>query len=181
MTLVSVTCVGAFDAVGSILVVALMIAPPATAYLLTDKLNWMIILSVLIGILSAIAGYWVAAVLDLSIAGCMATMTGVFFTLVFLFAPHRGIVAIARRQTHQKWDFASRLLSVHLLQHELTPEDTYERELRQLEEHFMWERTWAEKVVKYAIRHDLIVKKDGLLYLSDYGRRIATDAVEGRL
>ena len=49
MGLVSITAVGAFDAVGSILVVALMIAPPATAYLLTDRLSRLIGLSVLIG------------------------------------------------------------------------------------------------------------------------------------
>jgi manganese/zinc/iron transport system permease protein len=60
MGLVSITAVGAFDVVGSILVVALMIAPPATAYLLTDRLSRLIGLSVLIGALSAISGYWLA-------------------------------------------------------------------------------------------------------------------------
>jgi ABC-type Mn2+/Zn2+ transport system permease subunit len=53
MTLVSITAVGAFDAVGSILVVALMIAPPATAYLLTDRLPRVLLLSVVIGAGSA--------------------------------------------------------------------------------------------------------------------------------
>src|SRR5690606_1229399 len=77
MTLVSLTAVGAFDAVGAVLVVALMIAPPATAYLLTDRLSVMIGLSVGIGVLSAVAGYWVSFALDVSIAGSMASMTGV--------------------------------------------------------------------------------------------------------
>jgi manganese/zinc/iron transport system permease protein len=69
MTLVSVTAVGAFDAVGSILVVALMIGPPAAAYLLTDRLPRLIGLSALIGVLSAGSGYWLAHALDASIAG----------------------------------------------------------------------------------------------------------------
>ncbi len=56
MSVVSVTAVGAFDAVGSILVVALMIGPPAAAYLLTDDLKRMLVLSVLIGVFSSIAG-----------------------------------------------------------------------------------------------------------------------------
>jgi len=77
MSLVSVTAVGAFDAVGSILVVALMIAPPATAYLITDRLSRMIIYSAVFGVLSAISGYWFAHLLDASIAGSMATMAGV--------------------------------------------------------------------------------------------------------
>src|SRR5688500_1592957 len=60
MGLVSVTAVGAFDAVGSVLVVALMIAPPAAAYLMTYQLSKMIVLSCLFGVVSALSGYWLA-------------------------------------------------------------------------------------------------------------------------
>src|SRR5690606_13289429 len=86
MTLVSITAVGAFDAVGSILVVALMITPAAAAYLLTDDLRRMLWLSVGLGVLSAISGYWLARILDANIAGSMATMTGIVFLAVFLLA-----------------------------------------------------------------------------------------------
>ena len=75
MTAVSITAVGAFDAVGSILVVALMIAPPATAYLITDRLSSMLVLSSLIGGISAVSGYWAAHALDVSIAGSMAAFS----------------------------------------------------------------------------------------------------------
>src|SRR5919107_1892374 len=84
MALVSLTAVGAFDAVGSVLVVAFMIAPPAAAYLLTDRLSRMLIYSALIGVFSAISGYWLAHPLDASIAGSMATMTGISFLLAYL-------------------------------------------------------------------------------------------------
>ena len=94
MSLVSVTAVGAFDAVGSILVVALMIAPPAAAYLLTDNLTKMILISVILGVMSSISGFWLAILLDANIAGAMATMAGVLFIATFLFAPERGLVAI---------------------------------------------------------------------------------------
>ena len=107
MTLVSVTAVGAFDAVGSVLVVALMIAPPASAYLLTDRLPRMIGISMGLGVVSALAGYWMSYLLDVSIAGSMATMTGVIFLLVFLFAPERGLLAIARRRARQRWPRAA--------------------------------------------------------------------------
>src|SRR5690606_29479681 len=115
MTLVSVTAVGAFDAVGSVLVVALMIAPPAAAYLLTDKLSRMLGLSALIGVVSAISGFWLARWLDANIAGSMATMTGFIFLLIFLFAPERGMVALALRRQRQRWTFAATALTIHLL------------------------------------------------------------------
>src|SRR5690606_8704523 len=60
MSVVSVTAVGAFDAVGSILVVALIVGPPATAYLLTDRLSVLLGLSAGIGAVAGIAGYWFA-------------------------------------------------------------------------------------------------------------------------
>src|SRR5690606_11154676 len=85
MTLVSVTAVGAFDTVGSIIVVALIIAPPVSAYLLTDSLPRLLGLSVLIGVASAIAGYWLAHFLDASISGAMATTAGLIFLVVLLF------------------------------------------------------------------------------------------------
>ena len=56
----------------------------------------MIGLSVLIGVLSAFSGFWVAYALDASIAGSIATMVGFFFGLVFLLTPERGILTIAR-------------------------------------------------------------------------------------
>src|SRR5699024_10647453 len=58
MSVSSVTIVGAFDAVGAILVVALMIAPAATAYLLTDDLKRMISMAIGFGVFSAVTGYW---------------------------------------------------------------------------------------------------------------------------
>ena len=79
MTLTSITAVGAFDIVGSLVVVALMITPAATAYLLTNQLHTMIGLSLGVGIASSIFGYVLATVLDASIAGSIATMTGVLF------------------------------------------------------------------------------------------------------
>lgn len=94
MTLVSLTAVGAFEAVGSVLVVAFMIGPPSTAYLLTDNLKNMLLLSTIFGALSGVSGYQLASALDVSIAGSMAVTTGLIFALVFLFAPKRGLVSV---------------------------------------------------------------------------------------
>lgn len=92
MGLVSLTTVASFESVGAILVVGMLVVPPATAYLLTEKLNRMIIYSVLIGCFSSVIGYYTASVLDASIAGCMLSVAGVLFVLTVLFSPSHGVV-----------------------------------------------------------------------------------------
>jgi manganese/zinc/iron transport system permease protein len=98
MTAVSLTTVASFESVGAILVVALLVAPPATAYLLTDNFKTMLALSVLLGIAASFAGYYLAVWMDGSIAGAIATITGLEFLLAFLFSPSRGIL-ISRKVT----------------------------------------------------------------------------------
>ncbi|PWA11215.1 iron ABC transporter [Pueribacillus theae] len=93
MTLVSVTTVASFDAVGAIMVVAMLITPAASAYLWTDRLSIMLILSAGIGVVSAISGYYIATWLDTSISGSMAFATGVMFLISFIGSPKHGIVS----------------------------------------------------------------------------------------
>ena len=66
------------------MVVALMITPAATAYLLTRRVSDMIIVSIILAVLAAVFGYAAASYVDVSIAGSIASMTGVFF-IVALF------------------------------------------------------------------------------------------------
>jgi manganese/zinc/iron transport system permease protein len=92
MAMVSVTTVGAFESVGAILVVAMLIGPGATAYLLTDRLERMLGLAVGIGALSSLLGYLVSRWLNCSPAGAMAALGGVLFAAAFLFSPSHGVV-----------------------------------------------------------------------------------------
>ena len=177
MSLVSVTAVGAFNAVGSILVVALMIGPPATAYLLTDRLSVMLGLSALIGASAALTGYWLAHALDASIAGCMATTSGAIFGVAFLIAPRRGLVAAARLRARQRWRFAETMLAIHLLNHEGSIEAAEENREDRVERHLNWEHHFADRVVRAAQREGLVVRRDGLLRLTDRGRAVASDAL----
>lgn len=93
MGFVSITTVGAFESVGAILVVAMLIVPPNTAYLLTDRLHVMLVLSVILGIASAVGGYALATRVDGSIAGAMAVVSGFLFLLAALFSPRHGVLA----------------------------------------------------------------------------------------
>lgn len=92
MGLVSLTTVVSFESVGAILVVAFLIGPAATAYLLTERFSSMLYLAAMSGILAAIGGYYMAAWLNVSIAGSMATIVGLEFLLAFLFGPNNGLV-----------------------------------------------------------------------------------------
>ena len=92
MTMVSVTTVASFELVGAILVIAFLIAPPATAYLLTDNFKNMIFITIAIGILTSILGYYLAVLLNGSISGAMSTVSGIIFAFTFLFSPKEGIV-----------------------------------------------------------------------------------------
>lgn len=177
MALVSITAVGAFDAVGSVLVVALMIAPPAAAYLLTDRLSRMLLWSLALGIVSAEAGYWLAHFLNVSIAGAMATMSGVVFGVVFLTAPARGFVAVALRRARQRWEFAQALLAVHLHHHEGLPEAAQECRIEHLHEHLRWQPAFAARVVRQAERRGLVRRDDGHLALTPLGRELARDTL----
>ena len=98
MGMLSITTVASFDSVGAILVVAMLIVPASTAYLLTDKLLSMLFISASIGVISAISGYYLATLLNVSISGAMATSTGILFTLAFLFSPKHGYLAKKRAQ-----------------------------------------------------------------------------------
>lgn len=173
MTIVSVTAVGAFDVVGSVLVVALMIAPPAAAYLLTDRLSHMLYISTGIGVASAISGYWAAHWLDASIAGSMASMTGVAFLLAYLFAPGRGLLALARQRARQRMEFAETMLAIHIANHTGSPEAEQENAIVSLNEHLNWSPGFTSQVVYQAKREGLVVEQSGLLALTEDGRKRA--------
>jgi manganese/zinc/iron transport system permease protein len=82
MSMVSMATVISFESVGAILVVALLVAPAATAYLISQKLKPMILLAALFGLSGSLLGYMMSARFDTSIAGGVATMLGVQFALI---------------------------------------------------------------------------------------------------
>lgn len=93
----AVAAVAAFDAVGSIIVIAMFICPPAAARLMTNRLRAQVGWSVLFATLSAVLGYvfagygplWFGSVHAVSAAGMIATVSGAILVLACLFAPHR--------------------------------------------------------------------------------------------
>ena len=169
LTLTSVTAVAAFDAVGAILFIAFVIVPPATAYLLTRRLWLMVTLSVMLAIAACVAGYALAIRWDVSIAGMMASMTGVWFMLALLLAPDRGLASLALRRRSHRLDHDCRALVAHLYTHQDTPEMAEENTLRGLVDHLGWPENRARAAILRAHDRSLVERRNGLLRLCPKG------------
>jgi manganese/zinc/iron transport system permease protein len=177
MTLVSVTAVGAFDHVGSVLVVALMIAPPSAAYLLTRRLSTMLWLSAVIGVVSALGGYWAARLFDTNISGAMATMSGVIFLLIFVFAPEQGLIARSVERRDRRNRFAVEMLLVHLSRHEGTAAELTENTVDHLTTELNWTPEFARRAIYHAAGDGLIHRTQSRLSLTQTGREVAVEVL----
>lgn len=93
MTLVAATCVASFEAVGSVLVVAMLAAPGATAHLLTDRLWRLVVIACVSAAASAFLGYLAALSLETSVAGAIAAVAGLQFLIAVVGAPRHGLAA----------------------------------------------------------------------------------------
>ncbi|MEX0940499.1 MAG: metal ABC transporter permease [Candidatus Babeliales bacterium] len=162
MTMTSITTVGAFDVVGSIVVVALMITPAATAYLLTNCLSHMIYLSIIFAIMSAIIGYGFAYLIDVSIAGAIATITGIIFLIALLFAPEKGVISSLLNHRKKRFMIAKDLIGIYLLKNKKTS-------MQQLCEIYNWSIEFVKKLLDEMKHMHLIKQKNNFLYLTDRG------------
>jgi manganese/zinc/iron transport system permease protein len=102
MVLVAITTVASFEAIGSILVIAMLIVPAAAAHMLTDRLWTMMLASIIVAIVGAVGGHVAAIYLPgmifdgvegTSTAGMMAVTVGFVFLLCMLFAPRHGVIS----------------------------------------------------------------------------------------
>ena len=110
LALVAIVATAAFETAGSILVVALMVAPPAAAILWTNDLARLLVLSVTFAVASAVAGFYVAFGLDIAPAGPMATMAGLVVLASLVVAPGQGWLARRRRSVGAGLELDARLV-----------------------------------------------------------------------
>lgn len=98
LSVLSLTAVAGLQTVGVILVVAMLVTPGATAYLLTDRFDRMTLLAVASSVLSSLIGVYVSYWSDSSTAGCIVLAQTALFLLAFLLAPRYGILNAHRSQ-----------------------------------------------------------------------------------
>lgn len=168
MTLVAVTAVASFEVIGNILVVAMLIVPPAAAHLLTDRLGSMILVSLVIAAASALLGHIGATILPpmiglpgTSSAGAMAATTGLIFMLALLLSPRHGVVSKA----WHRWRLSRRIAGEDMLATMYRDEERGEARTVLAADTFT--RRAALRVLR---RLGLITPRDGAHALTDAGR-----------
>ncbi len=172
MGAVSVTTVAAFESVGAILVVAMLIVPGASAYLWSDRLKVILLLSALMGVVSAIAGYFLAGVWNSSIAGAMVVAIGTIFAFSLIFAPRYGLLGRFARRARLSIRVAGDHVLLKLLR---------ERESRRISA-LRWNDLIdpsARRVSALALRsliwQGLIARENGHFFLAEQGVARATE------
>ena len=96
-TLLSASCVAALQTVGAFLVIAMVVTPGATAYLLTDRFPRLLVLSVAIGSITSFVGAYISFFLDGATGGLIVSLQTIIFLIVFFVAPKHGYLAARRR------------------------------------------------------------------------------------
>ena len=169
MIMVATTAVVAFESVGAILVIAFFIVPAAGAYLLTDRLSRMIPLSVAFGIVSTVAGYLFAILADVSIAGSMATMAGVVFGLIWVFAPNRGLISRWRHISKQRFEIDVSIMLTHLNEEIKSGHNVSSSKIVNALD---WTTDYTNKICKFSIEKEFVKKdKQGNLLLTESGQQ----------
>jgi manganese/iron transport system permease protein len=96
-TLLSACTVAALQTVGACLVIAMVVTPGATAYLLTDRFERLLVLSVAMGATTSFVGAYISYFLDGATGGAIVVLQTVLFLAAFYFAPKHGVLAARRR------------------------------------------------------------------------------------
>lgn len=195
MVVVSLVAVGAFQAVGSILVVAFFIIPPAAAYLLTDNLSRMLLYSSVIGGAGAYFGYdlargsflglfqmdsllhWLNRIFSLglletwdsSISASMVLMMFFFFCLAWVFSPKYGLVSTRLRRRNQKQNFEVQVLLAHIHNHEGTPAEKDELAVQTLHTHFRWPARKTRRLINQLRTRNLVYIETDTVRLTSRG------------
>jgi len=198
MGLTAMTLVAAFESVGSILVIAMLIIPPATAYLLTDRLPRMIGLSLLIGAISAALGHvsaltlpplisrsiGIADVQDASSAGMMAAAAGFLFVLAMLLGPRYGLAVRVWHRLLLKLRIASEDVLGQLYRMEETaPRVIADADSSDVRQRTSWHRyitthSWKSRIATWLLmRRGWLTGSHSDARLTDIGREAARTLV----
>lgn len=98
LSLLSLTAVAGLQTVGIILVVAMLVTPGATAYLLSDRFDHMLLIAMASGMFSSVIGTYISYHIDGSTGGCIVVLQTLLFLIAMIFAPKHGLLVRDRKQ-----------------------------------------------------------------------------------
>lgn len=96
LSLLSLTAVAGLQTVGIILVVAMLVTPGATAYLLSDRFDHMILIAMASGVFSSVMGTYISYHIDGATGGCIVVLQTLLFVVAMIFAPKHGLLSRAK-------------------------------------------------------------------------------------
>jgi manganese transport system permease protein len=96
LSLLSLTAVAGLQTVGIILVVAMLVTPGATAYLLSDRFDQMMLIAMASGVFSSVMGTYISYYIDGSTGGCIVVLQTLLFLVAMVFAPKHGLLVRAK-------------------------------------------------------------------------------------
>ena len=168
MTLISLTTVAAFDAVGSILVISFFIAPAAAALLFTKRLHHALFLAVSFGVLGSAIGYGLALRFNASMAG-MCALVNMLIYVVAVFVYPKGVITRRLKRMRRKARLKEELLIIHLGTH--TAENLYSEEnaVRDIAEHLRWSEREMRRVSERLKEAGIVRRSGGYYLLTDKG------------
>ncbi|MCA9279415.1 MAG: metal ABC transporter permease [Phycisphaeraceae bacterium] len=180
MILVAIATVASFEAVGSILVIALLICPAASARILTDRLHVHVILSVLIAAITSVAGYafasWIAPHIGfpngISTAGTIAVTSGVALGLAVVFSPTHGLVGQmrAQRAVQERVLVENLIGTLYRIAESSAATSEVPRTSSELQ-------SFSDRVYKHASAQHLVTLTQATVSLTDAGRKQAAELV----
>lgn len=175
MALVALTTVASFEQVGSILVIAMLIVPGATAHLLCDRLGTMLWVAAGIAAGTAVAGHFAAVAWNTNTAGSMAVIVGLVYLAAVLLSPRYGVLSTLVRNGRASLRILREDLLAMLFRLE---EPALARQLGPREAVLAVGGGWMPRLALRSLRLGGMVAHDGsLLRLTDAGRRAAASLV----
>lgn len=171
MAYASFTAVFAFDAVGTILVVAFLIAPGASAYLITKDLKWTVVVALLYATFNCLVGYAIGVSANLSISGACATVAGATFLVTVILQPD-GVLARELRAARRRREFRRYAVLYHVANHTGTAEQGEELGVTTISGHLDWSEPLMRKNVAFLKRQGLIREQGQVYELTDKGREV---------
>ncbi len=171
MTLLSMSIVAGLQSVGVILIIAMLITPPATAYLLSSNLKKILLLSAMFGTISAITGLYLSYHFNFASGASIVLVAVALFMLAFLFSPKEGVVTkLFRRRSASKLVLIEDVIK---LSYRFKDETGKTELVDKIANELGISNSRVEGVIKTLLGKDLMRRTNGSYVLTDEGNKYA--------
>jgi len=167
MTLLSMSIVAGLQSVGVILIIAMLITPPATAFLLTDKLKKLLLLSCMFGIVSSLFGLYLSYYFNFASGASIVLVSVFFFLSALLLSPKEGLlIKMLKRRKNSRINLNEDIIKLMIKQNEKLSENN-------LTEFLSHKLGISEKLIfkslKELVKNEFIIRDNGFYILSQKG------------